>query len=146
MIETRRAPHDDPAEMSAVDPTVIPRTTEQTEVISMSTTTTTTGAASPNAIHTDARAIDTDARSIHHAGASLSEAELRAMLLGQADRPRVSGFDRVVMRVSLVALLWARHHTDTIAVPHEEQLRLVLNDRAREARLHREYLTALQLR
>ena len=139
MIETRRAPHDDPAEMSAVDPTVIPRTTEQTEVISMSTTTTTTGAASPNAIHTDARAI-------HHAGASLSEAELRAMLLGHADRPRVSGFDRVVMRVSLVALLWARHHTDTIAVPHEEQLRLVLNDRAREARLHREYLTALQLR
>ena len=68
------------------------------------------------------------------------------MLLEQNERRRVSGFDRIVMRVSLVALLWARHHTEPVSLPHEEQLRLVLNDRAREARLHEHSLAALLLR
>jgi len=90
-------------------------------------------------------ASETDSDTVSRA-VSLSEAELRAMLLEQNGHRRVSGFDRIVMRVSLVALLWARHHTEPASLPHEEQLRLVLNDSARQARLHHDYLTALRLR
>jgi len=127
VIDIRHSTRNDPAEMSVVGRNFIQRTTNQIEVIQMPTTT--------------AVASDTVSSAV-----SLSEADLRAMLLEQNERRRVSGFDRMVMRVSLVALLWARHHTEPASIPHEEQLRLVLNDRAREARMHREYLAVLQLR
>jgi hypothetical protein len=126
------------AEMSVVGRSFFPSSTNQIEVIQMSTTT-----VSPTTVSTTtvAAASDTDSRAV-----SLSEADLRTMLLEQNERRRVSGFDRIVMRVSLVALLWARHHAEPTSLPHAEQLRLVLNDRAREARQHSGYLAALRLR
>ena len=142
-MRTALTPIVDPAGMSVVDRTLISRTTEQNEVISMSTTT--TAPASPTAINTDA--INTAANhTVASANLSLTEADLRAILLEQNDRRRVSGFDRVVMRISLVTLLWARHHAEPASLPHEEQLRIVLNDRAREERFQRGCLEALRLR
>lgn len=38
-------------------------------------------------------------------------------------RARPSGLDRLVMRASLAALLWARRHADRSTVPRDEQLR-----------------------
>lgn len=137
-MRTALTPIVDPAGMSVVDRNLISRTTEQNEVISMSTTT--TAPASPTAINTAAN------HTVASANLSLTEADLRAILLEQNDRRRVSGFDRVVMRISLVTLLWARHHAEPASLPHEEQLRIVLNDRAREERFQRGCLEALRLR
>jgi hypothetical protein len=37
-----------------------------------------------------------------------------------ARRHTPSLFDRLVMRISLTTLMWARHHSDRAAVSHEE--------------------------
>ena len=134
MTEHRAPAHR--AEMSVVAPNFVPGTTEQirstkqNEVIQMSTS----------------AAVASDTVTHQRSSSTLSEGELRTMLLEQHGRRRVSGFDRIVMRVSLMALLWARHHTAPADLPHEEQLRLVLNDRARESRLNEHSLRALHLR
>lgn len=41
-----------------------------------------------------------------------------------ARRARPHGFDRAVMRVSLMMLLWARRHADRTVVSHEEHTRM----------------------
>lgn len=41
-----------------------------------------------------------------------------------ARRVRPHGLDRVIMRVSLMMLLWARRHADRTAVSHEEHTRM----------------------
>ena len=54
--------------------------------------------------------------------------EVRTMSATMIDRhverrARPSGLDRVVMRVSLAMLLWARRHADRAAVSREQQQR-----------------------
>lgn len=39
-------------------------------------------------------------------------------------RVRPTGFDRLVMRISLAMLLWARRHADRAALSREEQIRI----------------------
>lgn len=56
-----------------------------------------------------------------------------------ARRPRPSGFDRSVMRISLAMLLWARRRADRTAVSREEQIRRY---DVQQATLHREHAVA----
>ena len=46
----------------------------------------------------------------------------RATYASARVRPR--GIDRAIMRLSLIALRWARQHADRTAVPYEEHTRM----------------------
>ena len=51
-----------------------------------------------------------------------------------ARRTRPTGLDRIVMRISLAMLLWARRHADRTAISREEHIRRYEVHRAVERR------------
>ena len=50
------------------------------------------------------------------------------------------GFDRLVMRLSVTMLIWARNHADRIAVSHENRSMLLADE---YYRAHRQHVTML---
>jgi hypothetical protein len=66
--------------------------------------------------------------------------QLAAPVLVGARRARPRGLDRLVMRLSLTMLLWARHHAERDVLSHEEHalrraVALGIQEREREAAL-----------
>ena len=61
-------------------------------------------------------------------------------------RPRPHGLDRLVMRLSLTMLLWARRHADRIGVTAEQHARAVDAAAALQRREHDSALRAARVR
>ena len=61
-------------------------------------------------------------------------------------RARPHGLDRVVMRLSLTALLWARRHADRVALTPEQHARAVDAAAAVQRREHESALLAARVR
>lgn len=58
----------------------------------------------------------------------------RQLDIGTTRRARPRGIDRIVMRLSLMTLLWARRRADRGMLSHEEHTRRIELERAREQR------------
>lgn len=61
-------------------------------------------------------------------------------------RARARGLDRLIMRLSLATLLWARRHADRTAITREEQVRIYRETRAVQRREHDAALLVARVR